>query len=73
MISEESKIRLEEWCRKHSTMLSRIHYNEEEDNTIIIKRYDGQGRSNILYCIKTEKSLKDLLDESDRLDKELNM
>ena len=73
MISEELKIGLEEWCRKHSTRLSRIYYNEEDDNTIIVKRYDGQGRPNILHCIKTEKGVKDLLDESDKLDKELNM
>ena len=73
MISEELKARLEEWCRKHSTRLSRIYYNEEDDNTITVKRYDGQGKSNILHCIKTEKELKDLLDKSDKLDKELNM
>lgn len=73
MISEELKIGLEEWCRKHSTRLSRIYYNEEDNNTITVKRYDGQGRPNILHCIKTEKGLKDLLDESDKLDKELNM
>lgn len=73
MISEELKARLEEWCRKHSTRLSRVYYNEEEDNTITVKRYDGQGISNTLHCIKTEKELKDLLDKSDKLDKELNM
>ena len=73
MISEELKVGLEEWCRKHSTRLSRIYYNEEDDNTIIVKRYDGQGRPNILHCIKTEEGVKDLLDESDKLDKELNM
>lgn len=72
MISEKLKAELEEWCRKHSTRLSRIHYNEEEDNTII-KRYDGQGISSVLHCIKTEKGVKDLIDESNRLDKELNM
>ena len=64
MFKEELKARLKEWCDSNSTTFSRIYFFEE-NNKIIVERNDGQGCPGFLHSFRTNKALKQFLDEAD--------
>lgn len=65
MFDENLKARLREWCDSRSTMFSRIYFFEE-NNKIVVKRNDGQGIPGVLYCFRSNKAIKEFLDEADK-------